>query len=115
MNNQIQESQFLNAEDVTLKYIGELVGNTIDKLHTFYVSNGCRITAKRKVTIRQGLIHTNYLHVTNTKPSGHYTYYREQKDGSFKSIGWGHDWEYAESKKSNSTNSQRDAECEKAA
>lgn len=88
--------EVLNANDVNFVLISKLVGDTIDKLHTFGVSNGCRITAKRKATIRNGLIHTLYLHVTITKPSGRYDYYREQKDGSFKSINWGTDFEYAE-------------------
>lgn len=75
----------LKASEVTFDYLSSLIGNSLDA-HNFEIDNGVSVLVKRKVTIRNGLIHTKYLHVVFTYPSGNQQYYREQKNGAFKLV-----------------------------
>ena len=68
--------------------INELVIN-IDTLYKFDSENSIKIHAKRKVTYKQGLINTNYLHVIIIKPAGSWEYYKENKTGGFSRIDYG--------------------------
>ena len=68
--------------------IQELV-KVINQLYKFEFENGIKIHAKRKVTYKQGLINTNYLHVIIIKPAGSWEYYKENKTGGFSRIDYG--------------------------
>ena len=75
----------LKATDITAQYLQELHGNKINT-QEWNVDNGTKVTTIRKVTTRNNVVKTNYLHIIIDYPSGNKEYYREQKDGNFKTI-----------------------------
>jgi hypothetical protein len=78
----------LRADDVTAESIKGLIGKSL-ALHEWDVDNGGKVKARVKVTTRNGLVNTAYLHVTIINPNGSWTYYREKPDGGLKEVSSG--------------------------
>ncbi len=83
-----REAETLKCSDVTAQYVKSLIGPSLS-VHEWNVDNGGIVRAQIKVTIRSGLVHTKYLHITIVSPNGNWRYCREQKDGTIKTIDYG--------------------------
>jgi len=78
----------LKAQDVNFALIKSLIGNSLS-VHDWPVDNGANVRAQVKVTIRNGLIKTAYLHATITQPNGAWEYYKECANKAYKRIAVG--------------------------
>jgi hypothetical protein len=75
----------LKSNELTLGKLKELHGDTIGKKQ-WEADNGFKITTILKVTIRNGIINTKYLHIYVIHKNGRIDHWREQKNGSFKTV-----------------------------
>ena len=80
-------ANILNEEDANFGKVKELIGNSLD-LHEWTVPKFGEIKAKVKVTKRNGVIKTAYLHVIIDTVNG-WKHYREQANGKFLLVGTG--------------------------
>ena len=77
--------KLLPSSNMTFAKIAELAGDTLSEWKTYNFDNGAQVKTYRSPTYHKGgILKTAYLHITIQYPSGYVEYYREQKDGSFK-------------------------------